>query len=44
MAVFDVSDVMHLFTLGLIAGAGLGTIAWLIGYAISAFFAWIRKS
>lgn len=44
MEVLSVSDVMQLFTLGLIAGAGLGSIAWLIGYAISALYAWIRKS
>lgn len=44
MEAFDVSDVMHLFSLGMIAGAGLGSIAWLIGYAISALYAWIRRS
>ena len=44
MEALNVSDVMSLFSLGIVAGAGLGSIAWLIGYAVSALYAWIRKS
>lgn len=35
--------VYSLFSMGLVAGAGLGTIAWLIGYAISAIYKIMKR-
>lgn len=43
MELIEIKDVMSLFTPGLIAGAGIGSLAWIIGYAVSAVYNLIKK-
>lgn len=40
---FPISDVLQLFSIGLVAGSGLGAVTWLIGYAVSSIFKLISK-
>lgn len=40
----DLTFVYGLFGQGLVFGAGLGAVVWLIGYAISAIYKIIRRS
>lgn len=39
----DLSEVYALLSPGLIAGAGLGAMAWIVGYAVSKIYDIIRK-
>lgn len=40
----DLSYVSGLFVQGLVAGGLLSAIPWMLGYAISKIYEWIRRS
>ena len=40
----SITWVYSLLSYGLVAGAGIGAIAWLIGYAISSIYNIIRRN
>lgn len=40
----DITFVYGLFSQGVVFGAGLGAVVWLIGYAISSIYNLIKRS